>query len=57
MDNLGLTNTEAVAVLTAVQHYLKEVEKMKDEKGVQIEKRTLDGLISKLESMPAGEVQ
>ena len=55
--DLKLTNTEAVAVLTSIQHYLKEVEKMDEEKGVQIEKKTLKGLISKLESMPAGEVQ
>jgi hypothetical protein len=54
--DLKLTNTEAVAVMTALQHYLKEVEKMADEKGVQIEKKTLKGLISKIESMPAGEV-
>ena len=55
--DLKLTNTEAVAVLTALQHYQKEVEKMGNEKGVQIEKTTLKCLISKLESMPAGEVQ
>jgi hypothetical protein len=55
--NLKLTNLEAVAVMTALQHYLKEVEKMHDEKGVQTEKKTLKGLITKIESMPAGEVQ
>ena len=55
--DLKLTNLEAVAVLTALLHYQKEVEKMVDEKGVQIEKKTLKGLISRLESMPAGEVQ
>ena len=55
--NLKLTNLEAVAAMTALQHYLKEVEKMGEEKGVQIEKNTLKGLISKIESMPAGEVQ
>jgi len=55
--DVKLTNTEAVAVLTALQHYQKEVEKMGGEKGVQIEKATLKGLINKLESMPAGEVQ
>jgi hypothetical protein len=54
--DLKLTNTEAVALMTALQHYLKEVEKMADEKGVQIEKKTLKGLISKIESMPTGEV-
>ena len=55
--DLKLTNTEAVAVMTALQHYVKEVEKMGEEKGVQIEKKTLKGLISRLESMPAGEVR
>ena len=55
--DLKLTNTEAVAVLTSLQHYLKEVEKMGEEKGVQIEKKTLKGIISRIESMPAGEVQ
>ena len=55
--NLKLTNLEAVAVMTALQHYLKEVEKMGEEKGVQTEKNTVKGLISRIESMPAGEVQ
>jgi hypothetical protein len=55
--NLKLTNLEAVAVMNALQHYAKEVEKMGDEKGVQTEKKTLRELISKIESMPAGEVQ
>jgi len=55
--HLKLTNLEAVAVMTALQHYLKEIEKMGEEKGVQIEKKTVKGLISTLESMPAGEVQ
>lgn len=55
--HLKLTNLEAVAVMTALQHYLKEVEKMGEAKGVQTEKNTVKGLISKIESMPAGEVQ
>jgi hypothetical protein len=55
--NLKLNNAEAIAILTSLQHYLKEVEKMGEEKGVKIEKKTLTGLISRLESMPAGEVQ
>ena len=55
--DLKINNLEAVAVMTSLQHYLKEVETMGEEKGVQIEKQTLKGLISKLESMPAGEVQ
>jgi len=54
--NLKLNNSEEVAIMTSLQHYLKEVEKMGEEKGVQIEKKTLSGLISRLESMPAGEV-
>jgi hypothetical protein len=55
--NLKLSNMEAVAVLTSLQHYLKEVSKMSDDKSVQIEKQTIKGLISRMESMPAGEVQ
>ncbi len=55
--DLKLTNLEAVAVMTSLQHYLKEVENMVDEKGVRIEKDTVKGLITKLECMPAGEVQ
>ncbi|HWR58513.1 MAG TPA: hypothetical protein VN328_06465, partial [Thermodesulfovibrionales bacterium] len=55
--NLKLSNSEAVAIMTSLQHYLKEVGKMGNEKGVEIEKKTLTGLISRLESMPAGEVQ
>jgi hypothetical protein len=54
---LKLNNLEAAAIMTSLQHYLKEVEKMGEEKGVKIEKETLKGLISRLESMPAGEVQ
>ncbi len=55
--HLNLSNSEAVAVMTSLQHYLKEVEAMKDEKGVKIEKDTVNGLIRRLESMPPGEVQ
>jgi hypothetical protein len=55
--HLNLSNWEAVAVMTSLQHYLKEVEEMKDEKGAKIEKDTVSGLIRKLESMPPGEVQ
>ena len=55
--NLKLTNLEAVALMTSLQHYLKEVKKMGEEKGVLIEENTIKGLISKIESMPAGEVQ
>ncbi len=55
--HLNLTNLEAVAVMTSLQHYLKEVDQVKDEKGARIEKDTVNRLIRKLESMPAGEVQ
>jgi hypothetical protein len=55
--HLNLSNSEAVAVMTSLQHYLKEVEEMKDEKGTKIEIDTVTGLIRRLESMPAGEVQ
>jgi hypothetical protein len=54
--DLKLTNLEAVAVMNALQVYAKDLEKKGDEKGVQIERKTVKGLISKIESMPAGEV-
>jgi hypothetical protein len=54
--DLKLNNLEAVAVMNALQHYLKDVEKMGDEKGILIEKNTVKSLISRIESMPAGEV-
>jgi hypothetical protein len=53
--NLKLNNSEEIAIMTALQHYLKEVEKMGEERGVKIEKKTLSGLISRLESVPGGE--
>ena len=53
--DLKLPNTEAVAVMTALQHYEKEVAKMATDKGVATEKKTVSGLINRLESMPAGE--
>jgi hypothetical protein len=53
---LKLSNLEAVAVMSALQHYLKEVEKMGEEEGIATEKKTLKGLLSRMESMPAGEV-
>jgi hypothetical protein len=55
--DLKLTNLEAVAVMNALQQYVKYLEGKGDEKGVQIERKTVKGLISKIESMPAGEVQ
>ncbi len=54
--DLKLTNLEAVALMNALQHYAKELGKAGDEKGVQIEKNTVKGLISRIEAMPAGEV-
>jgi hypothetical protein len=54
--DLKMNNLEAVAVMNALQHYAKYLEKSGEEKGVQIEKKTVKDLISKIESMPAGEV-
>ena len=42
--DLKLTNLEAVAVMNALQHYAKELEKSGNEKGVQIEKIPLRAL-------------
>lgn len=53
--HLRLNNSEEIAIMTALRHYLKEVEKMGEEKGVKIEKKTLSGLISRLEAMPGDE--
>ena len=55
--DLKLTNLEAVALMNALQHYLKAVEKMGNAQGVDTEKKTVTGIISRIESMPAGEVQ
>lgn len=55
--DLKLSNLEAVAIMNALQHYSKALEKMPVEKGVQTEKETVRGIISRIESMPAGEVQ
>jgi hypothetical protein len=54
--DLKLNNLEAVAVMNALQHYKKELDKAGDEKGVKIERDTVKGIISRIESMPAGEV-
>jgi hypothetical protein len=54
--DLKLTNLEAVAVMNALQRYIKDLDKAGDEKGVQIERKAVKGLIEKIESMPAGEV-
>jgi hypothetical protein len=55
--DLKLNNLEAVAVMNALQHYAKDLEKMAAEKGVDIEKKTVHAIISRIEAMPAGEVQ
>jgi DNA polymerase III delta subunit len=54
--DLKLSNLEAVAVMNALQRYVKELEKSGEEKGVQIEKKTVKGLIDRMEDMPPGEV-
>ncbi len=54
--DLKLTNLEAVAIMNALQTYVKQLEKAPNEKGVEIEKKTVKGLISRIESMPSGEV-
>jgi hypothetical protein len=54
--DLKMNNLEAVAVMNALQHYRKYLENAGDEKGVLIEKKTVKDLISRIESMPAGEV-
>ncbi len=54
--HLKLTNLEAVAVMNALQNYVKYLEKAGDEKGIQIERKTVKDLISRIESMPPGEV-
>ena len=53
--HLRLNNSEEIAIMTALRHYLKEVEKVGEEKGVRIEKKTLSSLISRLEAMPGDE--
>ncbi len=54
--DLKLSNLEAVAVMNALQRYLKELEKSGEEKGVQIEKKTVKGIIGRIEDMPPGDV-
>ncbi len=51
-----MNNLEAVAVMNALQRYLKELEKSGEEKGIQIERQTVKDIISRIESMPPGEV-
>lgn len=53
---LKLNNLEAVAVMNALNRYMKDLEKMGDEKGVKIEKKTVKDLIDRMEDMPPGEV-
>jgi hypothetical protein len=54
--DLKLTELEAVAVMNALQDYVKALEKMGEEKGVLTEKKTVKGLINRIESMPSSEV-
>ncbi len=54
--DLKLNGLEAVAVMNALQRYLKELEKSGEEKGVQIEKKTVKEIIGRIEDMPPGEV-
>lgn len=55
--DLKLTNLEARAVMSALLAYQKSLEKgSRDDKGLQIEKKTVKGLIDRLEDMPGGEV-
>lgn len=54
--DLKMNNLEAVAVMNALQHYMKYLEKAGEEKGVLIEKKTVKDLLHKIEDMPAGEV-
>lgn len=54
--DLKLSGLEASAVMNALQSYLKELEKSGDEKGILIEKKTVKGLINRMEDMPSGEV-
>ncbi len=54
--DLKLNNLEASAVMNALQNYVKSLEKMGEEKGVLTEKKTVKDLISRMESMPPGEV-
>lgn len=55
--DLKINNLEAVAVMNELQRYVKYLETAGEEKGVLIEKKTVKDLISRIESMPAGEVQ
>jgi hypothetical protein len=54
--DLKLTELEAVAVMNALQDYVKALEKMGKEKGIVIEKETVRGLIKRIESLPSSEV-
>jgi hypothetical protein len=54
--DLKLTGLEASAVMNALQLYLKDLEKAGEEKGILIEKKTVKGLILRIEDMPSGEV-
>ena len=54
--DLKMNNLEAVAVMNALRRYSDFLEKAGDEKGVQIESKTVKDLLLRLEDMPPGEV-
>jgi hypothetical protein len=54
--DLKLNNLEVVAVMNALNRYMKELEQMTEEKGVNIEKKTVKDLILRMQDMPPGEV-
>lgn len=54
--DLKLNNLEVVAIMNALNRYAKDLEKMGDEKGVGIEKKTVKDLLNRMEDMPPGEV-
>ncbi|MEJ2683700.1 MAG: hypothetical protein P8Z71_04820 [Candidatus Sulfobium sp.] len=54
--DLKLNNLEAVAVMNALTRYQKDLEKMGDEKGINIERKTIKDLLNRMEDMAPGEV-
>lgn len=54
--DLKLNNLEVVAVMNALNRYSKDLEKMGEEKGVNIEKKTVKDLLERMKDMPPGEV-
>ena len=54
--DLKLNNLEVVALMNALNRYVKDLEKMGNEKGIDIEKKTVKDLLLRMEDMPPGEV-